>query len=717
MRKRKQPLARTKNTYTANDIQELDDKQHLRKRPNLTLGEETGNDNHPFSSMKRTCVREIYENSVDEALQNHADRIRVTFFPDDSFLVQDNGRGIPVDVNTTTGKNGILQTIGTLRSGRNFDSFDNKKSTGTNGLGASAVAVFSKRFDVTVFRNNKQHSLSFKYGDPGFFTGEGADAQFTPATDKAELKVSKDTRGAAEKRAFKTGTLIKVWLDTSIFPTPYPYDRDDIIERLRATSYLIPNTTIDVTNHTPEGETQEYTFSNAGGVKALVETIVPTTPVTDVVPLEGVASYSERATIVDPKDPAKTETVTVDREVSFQMGFTYVKKKPDYTVRSYVNTIFTQDNGVHVTGFERALRDVLNHKIKRLKLIPKGYDEPSAADYREGLTAVVSVFLQEPGYTGQSKDKLTGGKVQNALTAAVTEQLTAWVAAKRNSEAVTAICSRVAATALRRQKEQEAKEVQKAASNLSAAPLPAKLKDCERTSGGDLELYICEGDSALSTMTAARFSENQAVFPVRGKPMSAINNSMAALVANKEIQGIINTLGAGVGNDFDITKMRYDRVFIAVDADEDGNDIACLIYLLFWRLFRPVVEENRLFMLQPPLFVFSHVTGLKPGERLFAQNEVEKDKMVAELKAAGKKFTLSRMKGLGEMNQKDMTVTSMDKDTRSVIQINYTDVPVLEETIVKLFDKKQADARKEWLLAAGVEDENFLDVEDTTLEV
>lgn len=708
-------MVRKNTEYTANSIQELDDKQHLRKRPNLTLGEETGNDNHPFSSMKRTCVREIYENSVDEALQGHANRIRVTFHSDESFTVQDNGRGIPVDINTTTGKNGILQTIGTLRSGRNFDAFDNKKSTGTNGLGASAVAVFSQRFDVTVYRDNKQYQLSFKYGEPGFFTGDTPDAPFTPTTDKAELHVSKDTRPASEKKVFKTGTLIRVWLDTNIFPTPYPYDRDDLIERLRATSYLIPNTRIDVTNHTPAGDTTEHVFHNTGGVVSLTETLTPSAALTPVTPVEGVASYTERATIVHPNNPAKTETVTIDRDVTFHIGFTYTQKTTDYTIRSYVNTIYTQDNGVHVTGFERALRDVLNTKIKRLKLIPRGYDEPTAADYREGLTAVISVFLQEPGYTGQSKDKLTGGKVQNAITQAVTTQLTSWANHKKNQGTVNALCQRVAATALRRQKEQEARNVQKAANSLSAAPLPPKLKDCERTSGGDLELYICEGDSALSTMTAARFSENQAVFPVRGKPMSAINNTMAALVANKEIQGIINTLGAGVGDDFDITRMRYDRVFIAVDADEDGNDIACLIYLLFWRLFRPVVEENRLFMLQPPLFVFSSVTGLAADERLYAQNEAEKDRMVAELKGAGKKFVLSRMKGLGEMDQEDMTVTSMDKDTRSVIQIEYTDVAVLEETVKRLFDKREADARKEWLLAAGVEDENFLALEDSAL--
>ena len=694
--------------YTANSVQELDEHQHILKRPSLILGEEAGHENNPYSTQKRTCVREIYENSVDEGLQGYATRINVTFYPDGSFEVYDNGRGIPVDINKKTGKSGIMATIGTLRSGRNFDSYTNRKSTGTNGLGASAVAVFSNRLDVTVYRNKKQYRLSFKNGKPGFFAEDNNPASaFTPLDDVSYLQTDKDARPADEKKLFPTGTRIRVWLNDDVFSVPYSYDRAEIIERLRATAYLVPGVTIQVTNHT-EGDTETFVFSHDGGVKELTASNLKSAPLADVVAFTGETTYTDRATVVS--DGGKVETKTLDREVTYQVGFTYTKRES--VVKSYVNTIFTQDNGIHVTAFERALMEVLNEKIRRSRLIPKGYELPSLNDYREGLNLTVAVTLQEPGFTGQSKDKLTGSKVQNTLLADFATHLKRWVAGKANTKTVELFCKKVVDTAVRRQKDQDAQDLKKVANELSGSPLPEKLKDCERSSGGGLELYICEGDSALSTLMSARFSEYQAVLPVRGKTMNANNYTLKKLMSNAEVQGIINTLGAGFGDNFDVNKMRYDRVFIAVDADEDGNNIACLLYVLFWHLFRPALEDNRLFMLQTPLFVFSNISGVNKDERVYALNETEKDELVKKFKSEKRKYTISRMKGLGEMNPDDMSVTSMDRRTRNVIQIEYGDPQKILETIDKLFSDKQADQRKQWLIDAGMVDQDFVDVDD-----
>lgn len=696
------------DAYSADSMDEYDDKTHLRKRPAITLGGETGTPSHPFSTMQRTCVREVYENSVDEGLQGFADKLSVSFFPDHSFEVQDNGRGIPTDVNKKTGKSGIMQAIGTLRSGRNFDSHSNKRSTGTNGLGAAAVAVFSQRYDVVVYRDDKQYSLSFKHGTPGFFAKEGdPTSAFTPIKELSELKVEKDSRSAAEKKGWETGTKTRVWLDTSAFPTEYPYDEQEIIERLMGSAFLVPELTIYVRNElkqvnnpeTGKVEPQTEVFHFPDGMSQMVDHITPAEKLTDTIYFSGDVAFTARNVTVVKEDGSITNE-DVERTVPYEVAFAW-NKGYDSTIRSYVNTVNTQDNGDHVNAFEKTMQKVLNEKFSSMRgMIRKGDEEPTLNDFEEGLTLVVSVYITEPSFTGQTKSKLSSREVEKALSSAFKRDFESWIAKRSNSDDLNTIAQKVTTASKNRQQARAQRDLKRQKNAISNTSMPAKLKDCSKAGTEEAELYICEGDSALSSLKAARNSDINALLPVRGKVINPMTNSTSKVLNNEEVQSIIVTLGAGFGDSFDIEKMRYGKVLIATDADVDGNHIAVLLFTLFWDLFRPVIEEERLFVVQTPLFTVK-VFG-KNHRKIHAKNEEERDAIVSELQKTKENYEIIRLKGLGEVNANVLEETAIDPQTRTLVQIKYEDAAKIAETLNKFFTK-DTKVRKEWLNAAFAE--------------
>lgn len=688
--------------YSANDMEELDDKTHLRKRPALTLGEETGDSSYPFSSMQRTCVREVYENSVDEGLQGYADRLAVTFFADHSFEVQDNGRGIPTDINKKTGKSGIVQAIGTLRSGRNFDSKSTKKSTGTNGLGAAAVAVFSKRYDVTVYRNNKKYQLSFQGGVPGFFAeDDNPDSKFTPlGKDLSVMNVSADDRDAETKKLWKTGTRTKVWLDPSAFPTSYWYDEQEIIERLKGSAFLVPELTISIVNelnmvdnpqtHTKEPQTETFHFPD--GVPEMVDHITVGNKLTHTIAFSGEQRFMNRnVPVLQADGSVKNEDIerVVPYEVALAWNTTY-----EPVVKSYVNTVNTQSHGVHVSAFMKAMQTVFNDKFQDMRGVIKKNDElPTIPDFEEGLSLIVSVFLNEPNFTGQSKTQLSGQDVRKALVEAFTNDLQAWVESKSNAKDVAVIAQKVVTASRNRQQARRQRDLKRQKNEISSSSLPVKLNDCAKAGSDVAELYICEGDSALSALKAARDGEINALLPLRGKIINPLKASESKVLANQEVQDIATTMGAGIGNNFDIEKMRYGKVFIAVDADHDGKHIATLVFLLFYTYFRPVVEENRLFMLQTPLFSIN-VEG-KNQRRIYASDDESRDAAVAQLKKTKEHYTITRLKGLGEVDAEILAETAIAPETRVVERIMLDNPEATTQTLQKLLGG-DAEGRREW---------------------
>lgn len=697
-----------KNTTenTDQNIQALSQRQHLLKRLGLTFGDPEL-DGVPFSSQKSVAVREILDNALDEIRGGFGEYVSLQFFADRSFEIQDSGRGIPVKANTDAeGRpvSSLALALGQLQAGGKFSTDSKRYSSGLNGLGGSAVVNVSSRVSVWVYDGKKEHFLEFKDGTPGYFTGEGPDAEFTPLKDRTYVKSTADKRSAAEKKNYKTGTKIRVWLDDSVFSSSNPYDDQDIIARFRSTAFLVPTLHAEVYNElheienpdTGKSEPQKELFHFPGGINELIEVSQSKPKLHETVIVKGEAPYIEKNVPVLQNDGNVTNQ-DVKRVSPYTIAFRY-DEGYETTLNSYVNTIHTKLDGVHADAFGRAMQNAFTPRFETIRGLLKKSDElPTVEDFMEGLTAVVSVEVSEPTFTSQSKEGLKGREVARGLTKSMTEKLTEWVADRKNADTVALIGKKVVQASKNRQKAKEARDLNRKKNEIKSSALPAKLLDCDLAGTEDAELYICEGDSAVSSMKAARNGRSNALIGIRGKIINAHKATLSDTMANKEVADILKVIGAGSGKDFDIDKMRYGRIFIAVDADPDGSNIACLLFTIFWRLMRPVIEENRLFMIVTPLFVIS--TSGKNPEKHFARDEEERDKVVEDLEKRGKKYTISRLKGLGEAPADVLEQTAIDPETRSVLQITSDSMPQIAHQMDVLLGKETTD-RKKWIVEA-----------------
>lgn len=697
-------MAKKNNEYNASSIKALDQRTHLLKRMSLTFGAEGGTPEEPFSTQKSVAIREITDNSVDEVIAGYANRIRVKFFKDGSVEVQDNGRGLPVDIGRDAQgnpANGVYLTMGVIQSGGKFETDSNRFSAGLNGVGAASTNATAKRFDVTVYRDNKEYTLSFKEGKPGFFDKpDDPEAKFTPVKDFTELKKTKDTRDKEEKKLWKTGTKIKVWLDDDVYTSKYPINRLDITERLRGTAFLVPGLEIEIYNEVDTVEVDgvekpridKFLFKN--GLKELVTLNQNKDALHEIIHLTAEETYKEVVPVLqtDGKVVNKEVKRKVIAEVAmgWDVGF-------DYSMESYVNTIRTRLGGVHEVAFERALVNAFTEKISSMRgMLPASLKaKPNFEDYAEGLTAVISLKISEPQFTGQAKEELGGREVQRAIQKLLTEAFSKWANASKNFEDMKIIGKKVSDATKARQAEKDARDVLRQKNKLEASTaLPHKLVDCDVTHTDDSELYIVEGDSAKGALKAARYFQNQALLPIRGKIVNTNKQSVKKVLENQEVRDIIRCLDAGVGKDFDIDKLRYGRVFFATDADVDGGAISVLLTMLFWDLFRPMLEEGRVYQLLTPLFL---INPKKKGMgNLYALNDIEFDEITRKLDKDGIKYDIKRLKGLGEAGAKVLNETAMNPETRTVKQITVGDV----ERAQRMLDitlGTDVGSRKDWI--------------------
>lgn len=701
--------------YSADAVLDsLDPRQHLLKRMTLVFGGVEG-PLEEYSKQKNVCVREIMDNATDEVLEGHGDRIRLTFGQDRSFMVQDNGRGIPVDVgHDYEGRevSGIHLALGTLNSGGKFKTDSSRYSSGLNGLGGSAVIAVSSRADITVFRNNKAYSLSYKDWVPGWFEGtSGPDDPFMPSHDMTQLHVAPDKRSAAEKELFPTGTLITCWLNDAVFSSRHPYDAADIIDRAQGVAFLVPRIHIDVTDYfhpmtdpaTGKTGPRVEHFHYRDGMDDLVALRRTGEPLNDVITIRTEGQYVEKnASVLDSRGHIVHKDVErrVPIEAAFQWNDGY-----DYSMSSYVNTINTKGGGVHETAFDKALVAAWTPKLLSMRGLINSKKEapPIIDDYHEGLTAVLSVHISEPSFDGQSKERLGGAEVQKAITRALTDALSEWASSRSNSAAMGLIGQKVAAASRTRQAEKAKRDLKRRQHKISAESLPAKLADCERHDATS-EVYICEGDSAAGGLKANRSAVNQAVFGIRGKIINALRHDVKRTLNNEEVHDIINILGAGFADNFDIARLRYHRVFFAVDADEDGRAIACLLFALFWKLFPDMVTENRIFKVETPLFIISSHSG--GFGHVYAKDRAERDTIVADLDRRGIPYSMSRLKGLGEMEGATLRETALNPATRFVTQVTTTDVTKAQESLDLIFGP-DTNVRKEWINSSDVDVEEL----------
>lgn len=697
-------MAKKNNEYNASSIRALDQRTHLLKRMSLTFGAEGGTPEYPFSTQKSVAIREITDNSVDEVIGGYANKVRVKFAKDGSVEVQDNGRGIPVDIGKDGKDNpasGIYLSLGIIQSGGKFENDSERFSSGLNGVGSASTLATATRGDVTVFRNNKKYTLSFKEGKPGFFDKpDDPKAKFTELKDLTYVKEERDTRTASEKKVWKTGTIVKVWLDDDVYTSKYPINRLDITERLRGTAFLVPGLNIEVYNEIDTVEVDgidkpridNFKFEN--GLVELVTLNQNKDKLHEVIHLEARETYKEVVPVLQENGKVKNQEVdrTVIAEVAFGWDVGY-----DYNVESYVNTIRTRLGGVHEVAFERALVKAFTEKISSMRgMLPASLKaNPNFDDFSEGLTAVVSLKISEPQFTGQAKEELGGREVQRAIQKLLTEVFDKYANAGKNFEDMKIIGKKVSDATKARQAEKDARDVLRQKNKLEASTaLPDKLVDCDVTHTDDSELYIVEGDSAKGALKGARYSRNQALLPIRGKIVNSNKQTLKAVMGNQEVQSIIRCLDAGVGSDFDVDKLRYGRVFFATDADVDGGSISTLLTMLFWDLFRPMLEEGRVYQLLTPLYLIE--PNKKSMGNLYALDEIEFDEVTRKLDKDGIKYNIKRLKGLGEAGDQVLNETAMNPETRTVKQLTVGDIKKAQR-MLDITLGPEVPPRKDWI--------------------
>lgn len=682
------------DNYSANDIQQFEFPTSIWKRPSMYLGER--------GSQQSVAVREILDNATHESLRGYATKVRVTFGKDKAVTVQDDGRGLPTDVNKKRGVNGIILTMATLHAGANFGNVQKGKAgAGLNGVGASATNALSKRFDVTVYKASKKHTLSFQNGFAGHFDGDTPDTKFTKNTD---IKVEKDTRTAAEKKAFKTGTTIKLWFNEDRFPAGEAVDIDDLVDRLKYTAYIVPGLAISITDENrqyDDGTDYTWDYYSENGLQEMVEVeatdpLMPNTESkTDQFTEKGIyllsteGGYSEITVDEDGEMVTSQRTVTAD--LAFRYGTGYERK-----FTSFVNTIHTHLGGVHEQALEAALVKAFGSRMASMRGLLTAKDEPPiAADYFEGLTATLSINVPEPQFVGQQKDKLSGPEVRKALTKALTAELENFANAPANQKIIRPMFEKVIESSKNRKAAADAKQAKRKSSQLSSSSMPSKLADCDLTGTEEAELIICEGDSAAGTVLKARDATYQAVIPIRGKILNSLTATNNQLMANAEVMSIAKAIGAGFGKNFDIDKIRYGRILFAADADDDGLHINNLLYTVFNRMFRPMLEEGRVYQTMPPLFEITVGTG-KNKKVQYALDEVELDNITKKLDKAGKKHSVMRNKGLGSMSPESFSETVLDPETRSLRRINLEDTEKADDAL-GITMGKDAKIRKEFM--------------------
>ena len=650
--------------YEARHLLVLEGLEAVRKRPAMYIG---STDTRGLMH----CLWEIIDNSVDEALGGFGRAIDVTLRADGGITVTDEGRGIPVDREPRTGLSGVEVVFTKLHAGGKFGAGSYNATGGLHGVGSSVVNALSTRLDVEVDRDGATWAMSFRRGVPGTFDGPGPTATFTPGAPLT--KVGRVAKG-------RSGTRVTYWPDRQIFLVDAALSLEDLHDRARQTSFLVPGLGIRVTDARSDvGGPQEELFRHEGGIGEFCEYLAPDAAVTDVLRLQGTGSFTETVPMLD--DAGHMEPTDVDRElevdVALRWGTGY-----DTTVRSYVNIIATPKGGTHVAGFERALRSSVDTALKPTRLLKTG-EEVVKDDVLEGLTAVVTVRLAEPQFEGQTKEVLGTPAVSRLVAKVVDAELGAFFESRggQAKAQARAVLDKVVSASRARVAARQQRENQRRKNALESSSLPSKLVDC-RAIGDRSELFIVEGNSALGTAKDARSSEFQALLPIRGKILNTQKASTGDMLKNAECASIIQVVGAGSGRTFDLDSARYGKIIFMADADSDGAHIRCLLATLFFRYMRPLVDAGRVFTAVPPLHRFELTNPKKGQERfVYTYTDAEYQRTAAELTKRGTRFKEpQRYKGLGEMDADQLSDTTMNPRHRTLRRMTVDDGLIAETT-------------------------------------
>ncbi|MEU8283114.1 DNA topoisomerase IV subunit B [Micromonospora sp. NPDC048905] len=664
--------------YGADDLTHLEGLDAVRKRPGMYIG---STDSRGVGHL----VNEILDNSTDEGVAGHASAVEVILHADGSVQVDDDGRGIPTDVHAKSGISGVELVLTRLHAGGKFGGSGYKTSGGLHGVGASAVNALSRRFDVTVRRAGKIHTMSFRHGVPGIFDGAGPDAPFTAGPGLQVI--------GAMKRGQRTGTSIRWWHDARYFETGAALDVDAVRTKLRNTAFLVPGVTYLLRDLTGEAPAEER-FHYPNGLSDMVEFLAPAgdRPVSGTLLVNGEGTYRENAADANGVMQSNVQR-RAEVEVAFRWGTGY-----DRTVECFTNTIRNAHGGTHRKGFERALVRALADAVRNTRGLLKAKEEPPLLDdVLEGMTAVVHVRIPEPQFTSQTKDELSTPGITKVLQSLVDAHVKAWLEDRRTKAEARTVLQKIVDAARVRLTQKQQKDAARRKTALEGASMPPKLVDCRATGVERSELFIVEGDSALGTSRMARSSEYQALLPIRGKILNVQKANLQQVLDNAECASIVQVLGAGSGRTFDLSALRYGRVLIMADADVDGAHIRTLLITLFARYMRPLIEAGRLYAAMPPLHKIT-TRGRSP-QTVYTYTQAEMETTVRKLEKAGKQIVtpIPRFKGLGEMDADELWDTTMNPATRAVRRITLDDVDAAER-ILELLMGEKVEPRRNWLI-------------------
>jgi len=626
--------AAARGGYTAANIQVLEGLEAVRRRPGMYIGTTDVRGLHHL-------VFELVDNSVDEALAGYCDTILVTISPDSWVTVVDNGRGIPVDIVAATGKSGLETVLTVLHAGGKFGGGGYKVSGGLHGVGASVVNALSTILRGEVRLNGGRYLQEFERGIP-----------------KAPIK----RIGRSEPN--EHGTTISFLADDTIFES-LNYDFGTLAQRFREMCYLTKGLTIKFVDERPNLE-QEYSFHFEGGIVSFVRHLNKNRQVVHQKPI-----YAER---------------TVNG-INVEVALQYFDGQSEVAF-FFANNINTIDGGTHQTGFRQALTRTLNEYARKAGILKDADSNLTGEDVREGLTAIVSVKLPEPQFEGQTKTRLGNSEVTPIVASVTTEALVQYL--EENPSDARRMLEQCLRAARAREAARKAKELVIRKSALEGMALPGKLADCTEKNPELCEIYLVEGISAGGSAKGARDRRFQAILPLRGKILNVERARMDKMLGNEEIRAMITALGVGIGDQFDVSKLRYNRVIIMSDADVDGSHIRTLLLTFFFRHMPQLVTAGHLFIAQPPLFGITH-----NRETRYAFSDGERDEIVAEIQKKRKsEVRIQRYKGLGEMNAQELWDTTMDPSKRTILRVDLQDAVVADEVFDMLMGEMVAPRKK-----------------------
>ncbi len=629
-------ITKVEQEYGADEIQVLEGLEAVRKRPGMYIGSTGPRGLHHL-------VYEIVDNSIDEALAGYCSKIEVVIEKGDIIRVSDDGRGIPVGINSKTGLPAVTVVFTVLHAGGKFGGGGYKVSGGLHGVGASVVNALSEWLEVKVCDGENVYFQRYERGK---------------IINELEIIGKSDVKG----------TEVRFKADPQIFQETTIYDYSVLERRLREQAFLNAGVNIELRDERNDDETIKNNFHYEGGIKSFVEYI-----------------HKKRSLEVIHPDviyfASKNEEDTVAVEIAMQYNESY-----NENLLTFANNIHTTDGGTHEEGFKRALTYVMNDYARKFGKLKDSDKNLSGEDVREGITAIISVKLKEAQFEGQTKAKLGNTEVRTMVDKLLREKLMVYL--EENPAVAKAIFDKALASARAREAARKARENVRRKSALESAQLPGKLADCQSRDSSETEIFIVEGDSAGGSAKGGRDRRIQAILPLWGKMLNVEKARIDKVYGNDKLMPVITALGTGIGDEFDLEKLRYDKVIIMADADVDGSHIRTLLLTFFFRYMRPLVEAGHVYIAQPPLYRIT-----KGKEHKYAYSDLERDQILAGIEG---KTEIQRYKGLGEMDSEQLWETTMNPDSRLMLRVELSDAEEADETFTILMGDK-VEPRREFI--------------------